>query len=171
MPKPRRPSGAGLPVVSRGSFMRSVCRTQDRQCNHKSAVMTSLGRLESINHNSILCVRCVRRISYIDTVRISVILIVANFVRRIRTRLNYVLRPREKFIDCRFEICSFVNFSSREVTITLFADVDRFSNFPVLNDHSKRTVVRRVHAKASFITNSKFVGFNSMSNPFLSIHF
>src|SRR5207302_5639730 len=47
MPKPRRPSGAGLPVLSRDSFIQSVWRRQDRQGNHKSAGRARRRRLKT----------------------------------------------------------------------------------------------------------------------------
>src|SRR6266850_3902192 len=47
MPKPRRPSGAGLPVVSRDSFIQSVWRRQDREGNHKSAGRARRQRLKT----------------------------------------------------------------------------------------------------------------------------
>src|SRR5216110_457083 len=47
MPKPRRPSGAGLPVMSRDSFIQSVWRRQDRQGNHKSAGRARRQRLKT----------------------------------------------------------------------------------------------------------------------------
>src|SRR5260370_4296351 len=47
MPKPRRPSGAGLPVMSRDSFIQSVWRRQDRQGNHKSSGRARRRRLKT----------------------------------------------------------------------------------------------------------------------------